>query len=85
MKNILLLILLIFSSRYATASTRSIDSFQISLLKTHTDTVKINLWNKIWKMKELENRRSYIADFEVYDHRSIDPSNAIVDIYIGVK
>lgn len=47
--------------------------------------IVINLWNKIWEMKELENRRSYIADFEVYDHRSIDPSNAIVDIYIGVK
>ena len=47
--------------------------------------IVINLWNKIWEMKEIENRRRYIADFEVYDHRSIDPSNSIVDIYIGVK
>ena len=47
--------------------------------------IVINLWNKIWKMEELENNRSYIADFEVYDQRSIDPSNAIIDIYIGIK
>ncbi len=29
--------------------------------------------------------RAYIADFEVYDHRSIDPQNTVLDIYIGVK
>ena len=29
--------------------------------------------------------RSYIADFELYDERSHDYSNAVLDIYIGIK
>jgi predicted transcriptional regulator YdeE len=29
-------------------------------------------------------RRKYIADFEVYDDRAVDPENAAVDIYIGI-
>ena len=44
-------------------------------------------WQDIWKMED-ENSlgaREYIADFEVYDERAIDPSNAALDIYIGVK
>lgn len=34
---------------------------------------------------ELGGKRAYIADFEVYDERSHDPENAIMDVYIGVK
>jgi predicted transcriptional regulator YdeE len=30
-------------------------------------------------------KRAYIADFEVYDERSRDPDNTIVDIYIGIN
>lgn len=29
--------------------------------------------------------RAYVADFEVYDQRAIDPTNASLDIYIGIK
>jgi predicted transcriptional regulator YdeE len=36
-------------------------------------------------MKELDSNRSYLSDFEVYDSRAADPSNAILDIYVGVK
>lgn len=47
----------------------------------------INMWQKIWKMNaaDLEGERTYITDFEIYDERSIDPNNAVLDIYIGIK
>ena len=49
--------------------------------------VVIDTWQKIWQMsdEELGGTRSYIADFEIYDERSYDPANAVVDIYIGLK
>lgn len=49
--------------------------------------VCIAMWQKIWKMSpsDLGGTRAYIADFEVYDERSHDPQNTILDIYIGVK
>ncbi len=49
--------------------------------------VCINMWKDIWKMKpaNLQGERAYIADFEVYDERSIDHSNVVLDIYIGIK
>jgi len=39
-------------------------------------------WHEIWK-KDLD--RTYIADFEVYGEKSADPSNATVEIFIGIK
>lgn len=50
-------------------------------------TVCINMWQNIWKMKasELGGVRSYIADFEVYDERSQNPEQAVLDIYIGIQ
>jgi len=49
--------------------------------------VCIDMWKSIWKMEaeELGGERAYIADFEVYDHRSVDHNNVELDIYIGVK
>ena len=46
----------------------------------------IGMWQKIWKMSaaELGGKRAFVADFEVYDERSMDPNNATVDIYIGI-
>jgi len=41
-----------------------------------------NTWREIWQM---DIDRAYIADFEVYDERSKDWNNAVVDIFIGVK
>ena len=48
--------------------------------------VCIDMWQKIWKMSlsDLGGKRAYIADFEVYDERSQDPQNAVLDIYIGI-
>ena len=39
-------------------------------------------WDKIWKT---DLNRAFVTDFEVYDHRAVDPTNAEVDIFIGVK
>lgn len=49
--------------------------------------VVINAWQQIWKMtaSDFGGNRAYIADFEIYDQRASDPSNAILDIYIGVE
>ena len=49
--------------------------------------VCIDMWKNIWKMSALDlgGSRAYIADFEVYDPRSSDHNNAILDIYIGIK
>jgi predicted transcriptional regulator YdeE len=49
--------------------------------------VVINAWRQIWKMSatDLGGDRAYVADFELYDQRAIDPVNANLDIYIGIK
>jgi len=49
--------------------------------------VVISAWQQIWEMAspDFGGDRAYIADFEVYDRRAIDPANAILDIYIGIK
>lgn len=49
--------------------------------------VIINAWQNIWQMNEadFEGKRTYIADFEVYDQRAANPEQTVVDIYIGIK
>ena len=49
--------------------------------------VCIDMWQNIWKIKsgELGGKRAYLADFEVYDKRALDPSKTVLDIYVGVK
>lgn len=49
--------------------------------------VCIEMWQDIWRMnaRDLGGERAYKADFEVYDERSHDHNNAILDIYIGIK
>lgn len=49
--------------------------------------VCIDMWQNIWKMKsgELGGKRAYLADFEVYDKRALDPGKTVLDIYVGVK
>lgn len=50
-------------------------------------TVCIDMWKKIWGMNasELGGKRAYIADFEIYDERSVDHQNVTLDIYIGIN
>jgi predicted transcriptional regulator YdeE len=49
--------------------------------------VVINAWQEIWQTppKILGGQRNYHTDFEIYDERSFDQQNAIIDIYIGLK
>lgn len=50
--------------------------------------VIISAWQKIWQLeekKQLEGKRRYLVDFEVYDERARDPLNTVVDVYIGLK
>jgi predicted transcriptional regulator YdeE len=44
-------------------------------------------WKHIWLQspKELGHKRAFLSDYEVYDHRAIDPSNAKVEIHIGLE
>lgn len=49
--------------------------------------VIIAAWQDIWQMKEKDfgGKRSYRADFELYDERAGDPNHSVVDVYIGIK
>lgn len=40
-------------------------------------------WVKIWE--ELRGKRAFKTDFEVYGEKCQDPSNSIVDIYVGIN
>ncbi len=48
--------------------------------------VCIDMWQNIWQMSasDLGGERAYVADFEVYDERSLDHNNVELDIYIGI-
>ncbi len=39
-------------------------------------------WYEIWNT---ELNRAYKSDYEVYDERAMDPSNAVVDIFVSLK
>lgn len=52
--------------------------------------VCINAWKEIWAIEQTENsmlykKRNYVADFEIYGESSMDPMNAVVEIFIGTK
>jgi predicted transcriptional regulator YdeE len=44
------------------------------------------MWQEIWKMtpEDFGGKRSYVADFEIYDERALDHQNVTLDIYIGI-
>jgi predicted transcriptional regulator YdeE len=47
--------------------------------------VAVNTWQKIWRLESQEKlARSYTVDYELYDERSQDPSNAQIEIHIGI-
>lgn len=43
----------------------------------------INQWLKIWEMTNLE--RVYTVDFDVFGEKAQNPSDAEVDIFVGIK
>ena len=50
-------------------------------------TVVIEAWQKIWAMGSsiFGSKRRYVADFELYDQRALDPENTQADIFIGIE
>jgi predicted transcriptional regulator YdeE len=46
-----------------------------------------NAWEKIGEMppSQLGGKRAYQTDFEIYDERSADHQNIILDLYIGIE
>jgi predicted transcriptional regulator YdeE len=48
--------------------------------------VVINAWQQIWKMSanDFGGKRTFVADFEIYDQRASDPAKTSLDIYIGI-
>lgn len=49
--------------------------------------VVIHGWQQIWAMTEaqINGKRRYDVDFEIYDERAKDPNQTILDIYLGVS
>jgi predicted transcriptional regulator YdeE len=47
--------------------------------------VVLKAWQNIWSLPASDANRNYLFDYEVYDQRVQDPSNGMVDIFIGVK
>ena len=43
-------------------------------------------WKRIWSFTsdELGGKRSFLTDYEIYDHRAADPNNAQVEIHLGL-
>jgi len=44
-------------------------------------------WKHIWlrSSEELAHKRAFLTDYEVYDHRALNPNNAKVEIHIGLQ
>ena len=47
----------------------------------------ISAWENIWRMTpaDLKGKRTYVADFEIYDERASDPENSAFDLYVGIE
>jgi predicted transcriptional regulator YdeE len=67
----------ILASKYAVFTTE----------KGALPEIVIDAWQAIWGMDRdrLGGERRFSGDFEVYDKRTLDPSQAQVDIYIAIK
>jgi predicted transcriptional regulator YdeE len=49
--------------------------------------VLVQAWHRIWQLspEELGGERRYHTDFELYDHRALNPLMAVLDVMIGLK
>jgi predicted transcriptional regulator YdeE len=55
--------------------------------KGPVEQIAAKTWNRIWPIPKSQpgGDRTYKADFELYDERAMDPQNAQVDVYVGIK
>ncbi len=44
-------------------------------------------WQRIWSMSEagLGGKRAFVADLEIYDERALNPTDAVMEVWVGVK
>lgn len=50
-----------------------------------TSKVVPETWSRIWSFPKSVLDRAYKTDFELYGRRALDPQNAQVNIFVGVK
>jgi predicted transcriptional regulator YdeE len=50
-------------------------------------SVMQSAWKNIWNLTpaELGGRRSFLTDYEIYDHRAADPTSAQVEIHLALE
>ncbi len=50
-------------------------------------SIVVDLWKKIWSSEQavLGVKRTFTADFELYDQRAGNPQNAIMDLFIAIE
>lgn len=60
---------------------------QFTTSKGTLPEIVIDAWKEIWQMNAdlLGGKRSFIADFEIYDERARDAQKAAIDICIGIQ
>jgi predicted transcriptional regulator YdeE len=44
-------------------------------------------WREIWQIapEELGGKRAFLTDYEIYDERAADPTDAMVEIHLGLE
>lgn len=60
----------------------------ITSAKGPVEQVVPQAWQRVYSLdagKQLAGTRAYGGDFEMYDQRSLNPQDAQVDLYIGLK
>ncbi len=58
---------------------------EISTQKGKLQEIGIQAWQTIWQNQTLREKRSFVADLEIYTGDAQDPENARFDIYLGIK
>ncbi|WP_263354278.1 GyrI-like domain-containing protein [Acidicapsa acidisoli] len=74
----------------ATLTVRQIPAGQYAVITTAQGPaaeVVPSAWKHIWAMSpsELGGQRTFLIDYEIYDQRSAAPTNAQVEIHVGLR
>ena len=74
----------------AALTARQIPAGQYAVITTAQGPVASvvqSAWKQIWAMPpaELGGQRAFLIDYEIYDQRSADPTNAQVEIHVGLR
>jgi predicted transcriptional regulator YdeE len=58
--------------------------YEVFIAKGKMPDKVVETWQQIWQ-PEIDKKRSYNIDFEIYGKKYNDPANSEVEIYIGIK